>query len=67
MKFTLLALLPAVLWTLLMVVMQGTKTTPDEKGVAALILSVLWFLTWGVIGIYWVGRIWRAATRDRAR
>lgn len=64
MKFTAIALSPAVLVTLAMM-LNGDFFHPERiPGEYALLFDGLWFLTWCAVAIYWASRIVRYVFRQ---
>lgn len=63
MRFTLYAILPALLWTLLGFAWYELTGATSVGTVASVLLFLAWFLTAGVVGLYWAARIIRFALR----
>lgn len=64
MKFSLVAILPAVLWTALTYATVDTRHFTDANAGTAIIMFGLWFVTCAVLAVYWAARIVRFALRS---
>lgn len=63
MKFSLVAILPAVLWTVMLLLAGGRYDNADSQAGAYMITAALWFGTAAVLFVYWAARIVRFVMR----
>ena len=63
MKFTALAMLPALFLTLLVVLLESMSLAIRGMVILSSLMWASWIATWAVVALYWAARIARYAFR----
>jgi hypothetical protein len=63
MKFTALAMLPALFLTFLVVLLESVSLAIQGMVILSSLMWASWIVTWAVVALYWAARIARYAFR----
>lgn len=66
MGFTLKMLVPPFIAFVLMGVVEKGKPVTNTTGTIGVLILLWGFVAFAAVGLYWIGRVWKRATRDSA-